>query len=170
MAFKKPIIRPVLDIPLTTLERVLITLGIIAVIICFGIAMQSWPELPDSIPQHFNAAGQVDGWGDKYSLLTLPVLGLLLFALIIILGRFPHTYNYPVKITKENAPIQYQMGRTLLIWFGACIPWLFVYIVWTMVQTALGLKNGLNIWLMSTTILLCCAPLVIYLYEAHKYK
>ena len=35
-----------------------------------------YPELPERIPIHFNAAGEVDGWGKKGMIWTLPLIGL----------------------------------------------------------------------------------------------
>ena len=63
----------------------------------------TWPVAPDRIPTHWNAAGEVDGWGTRFTGLLLPplfALGLylvFLFAPRVDPGRanyasFPDTY------------------------------------------------------------------------------
>ncbi len=38
-----------------------------------------WRYMPEEIPTHFNAAGQIDGWGPKSSILLLPIVGAVMF-------------------------------------------------------------------------------------------
>lgn len=38
-----------------------------------------WGRLPDQIPGHYNGAGEIDRWGDKWELLLLPVFGVLMY-------------------------------------------------------------------------------------------
>lgn len=44
-----------------------------------------WPTLPEIVPMHWNAAGQVDGWGPKWQLLLLGP-GLITATLLIFLA------------------------------------------------------------------------------------
>ncbi len=41
----------------------------------------SWRAMPDRIPTHFGAAGQIDGWGPKSTVLILPILGVIVFCI-----------------------------------------------------------------------------------------
>lgn len=34
-----------------------------------------WQRIPERIPPHFNGAGQIDAWGEKSTVLILPILG-----------------------------------------------------------------------------------------------
>ena len=38
-----------------------------------------WGCLPEQIPGHYNGAGEIDRWGDKWELLLLPVFGTILY-------------------------------------------------------------------------------------------
>ena len=54
----------------------------------FALAAWSWPRLPDRIPIHWNIAGEVDGYGGKFTgllLLPLIVLGLYLMMRLVYL-------------------------------------------------------------------------------------
>ena len=59
---------------LIVLTAVIILLPIIA-----GLIM--WNDLPEQIPTHWNAVGEVDGWSGK----TFAVFGLPLFILLTVL-------------------------------------------------------------------------------------
>lgn len=50
--------------------------------------IQHWlPRLPERVPAHWNAAGQVDGWMDKHQLFMPPLLlAGLAWALLLLLG------------------------------------------------------------------------------------
>lgn len=41
-----------------------------------------WGRMPEQIPTHFDAAGQIDGWGDRATALLLPIVGVLLFGML----------------------------------------------------------------------------------------
>lgn len=41
-----------------------------------------WGRLPDQIPGHYNGAGEIDRWGDKWELLILPVFGFFMYAVL----------------------------------------------------------------------------------------
>ena len=43
--------------------------------------------MPDVVPMHYNAAGEIDRWGSKYENLLLPLIVLLLALLVTLLIR-----------------------------------------------------------------------------------
>lgn len=104
------------------------------------IAITIWGFLaaPAIVPTHFNAPGQPDNYGGKASLILLPIIGIVLFILIAVLARYPHTYNFPWPITEENAPRQYLLARTFLRWLSLILCWLFAVLQWGIIQSALS--------------------------------
>ena len=46
-----------------------------------------WESLPDTVPTHFNAQGEPDGWGSKATLIWLPMV--LIFPTYILLELVP---------------------------------------------------------------------------------
>ena len=48
----------------------------------FSLCMYYYPILPDTIPTHFNAKMEADGWGPKIMIWMLPVIGLLTFLIV----------------------------------------------------------------------------------------
>lgn len=69
--------------------------------------LSKYSQLPDIIPTHYNLAGEVDDTGSKSSLFLLPSITTVLYIGLTILNRYPHIFNYPGKITPENAYRQY---------------------------------------------------------------
>lgn len=71
-------------------------------LLCWGLSglglvltLALLPALPDRVPLHWNAAGQVDGWGTRLSALLLPVTTLGLNALFLVLPAIdPKRKNY----------------------------------------------------------------------------
>jgi uncharacterized membrane protein len=109
------------------------------------LALQ-WPKLPDVVPRHFDIAGRPDAWGSKRSLLQLPVVTFILYVLLTVGERFPNHFNYPWRITQENAQTQYRLARRLVISLKALIVWTFFFILWRALETAVGQRGGLGPW------------------------
>ena len=154
--------RPVLQLPLTPTEYGLEVFAVLGLLFGAVAASVYWTRLPESIPTHFGAAGQPDAWGAKWNLLLMPVVALAMYALLTILSRFPHIYNYPVRITEENAERQYRIARSLMYWMKAEIVWLFTYIEWQSIQTALGRSSGLGVLMTPVTLVILFATAVVH--------
>ena len=48
---------------------------------------------------------------DKVTIWIMPAVAAIIFAVLTAVSRYPHTFNYPVRITSENARRQYLLGR-----------------------------------------------------------
>jgi uncharacterized membrane protein len=130
--------------------------------------IQYWPELPATIPSHFDFNGEVDAWSNKSSLYMLLGMNVFLYLLMTIIRRFPHTFNYPVKITEKNAKKQYQLATLYLAVLKAELVWLFVYLQWQIIQVALGSNSALGPWFLTVVILSLTVPLIVYIIIARK--
>ena len=62
-------------------DRALLAVGLLALAGSALFLALSWRAMPDQIPTHFDAAGQIDGWGPKSTALILPILGVLMFGM-----------------------------------------------------------------------------------------
>jgi uncharacterized membrane protein len=160
--------RPVIDLPITSIEIIIEVIGIMAIFIMFLILNKYWLLLPDIIPTHFGISGKPDGWGGRESLFFLPVLGTFMYTGMWFLSKYPHIYNYTVTITEENAPFQYLMGRKIINWLRTFVVVLFGYIEWGSIQAALGKSSGLGPWFIAAVILFLSGPIIYYLMKASK--
>ena len=136
---QRPHIRP----PITLGEVVAILVTIAGLLFTLIPLALYYPSLPNTIPSHFTISGQVDAYGPKMVLWIFPAVGLFITVLFQFLCHFPWAFNFPVRITAENAARQYVRGRLLLRWVNATV-WLFAIIQWQALQAARGASQGLG--------------------------
>ena len=80
------------------LKVLIITSIIILLPILAGVFL--WDQLPEQIPAHWNASGEVDGWSSKpFTVFGMPLI-LLAFQWLCVLGTStdPKKANHPQKI------------------------------------------------------------------------
>lgn len=58
-----------------------------ALLLVLGMAAAIYPELPARVPVHWNAAGEIDGWGERHALLVHSLFMLGSIALWVLLPR-----------------------------------------------------------------------------------
>lgn len=162
--------RPVLQLPLTNCEKIFEILSIIGVILNLILPIAMWDTLPERIPTHFGASGIPDSWGGKGSLAFLPIGVILMYMLLSVVSRYPHTFNYPWRITEENAKVQYLNARKLIVFLKTEIIWSFTYIQWMTIQVALGKSSGLGNMFLCICLLIIFGTIGVYFYKARKHK
>lgn len=160
--------RPKIKVPKNQWDYLIEAIGFAAVFFMLIYPGVHYGGLPQEIPIHFDANGQPDNYGDKSTIWTLPTVGVILFLGMQLLNRFPHIFNYPIKITPKNAADQYRKAARLLRTVNSIVAIVFAYILFSSVQTALGNQSGLGgsfIWIF---VLLMISPLAIYLLTLKK--
>ena len=73
-----------------------------------------WSSLPEKLPGHYNFAGEIDRWGSRGELLSVPVVMLVLCILLSVVERFPNIWNTGVEVTEQNRERVYTLIRHLL--------------------------------------------------------
>lgn len=121
-------------------------------------------SLPDSLPMHYNAAGEVDGWGGKGIIFILPAISVAVYVGLSVLSRYPNRYNYPVAVTAENKQQLYLLGVRLVRCVKLFTLALFAYISLN-VAGVFGDNTSLNSLVM---VLLICALMSSVLYFSIK--
>lgn len=129
--------RPVLNLPRSPSEKLLEGIGLIGLLVCVGLFIYFWPKLPPTIPTHFDIQGRVNDWGSKSVFVIFPMMSAMMYFVMLIVSKFPHTFNYPWPITETNAAVQYRLARAMLSWVKACAIWLMAVLAWITAQTAL---------------------------------
>ena len=96
----------------TSIERSLDIASLILLIITFVYIIIKWTALPDSIPMTFDTSG-VSQWGDKKSILGLPLIGLLAFSVFSLVEKFPDNINLRI-YKSENRETEVQYNRLIV--------------------------------------------------------
>lgn len=76
--------------------------------------LTNFSDMPEVIPQHYNAYGKADGFGSKSNLFILAGIASILNIGLSVLKKYPHRFNYPIEITKENEIRQYAIATRML--------------------------------------------------------
>lgn len=135
--------RPKLSIPKTRFELFFdgITIVLFALSVVYLVSV--WGILPEEVPAHYNALGEVDRWGKKWEMIIIPVIAAVMWISMTVLEKYPHVYNY-MNLTKENIRAQYKNARLMLHVLKNIIVLLFSYITWKDIQVAFDHSESLG--------------------------
>jgi uncharacterized membrane protein len=155
--------RPKIEIESTLVDKTIEALGWLALTILWALPILNYNILPQTIPTHFNAVGNIDAYGSKMTIFLLPLIGSVIFITLTIVNRFAHVFNYPVKITTENAKIQYTVAVRMMRYLKLSLVIIFTFIsVWT-INAAKGTAHGMGIWMLPLILILIFAPMVYFI-------
>jgi len=94
-----------------------IILNIACIVLLLGIVIYllvMWSSIPDQVPGHFNASGEVTRWDNKGSLIVMPVIAGVLYIGMTILEQFPKVWNTGVRVTQENMFRVYRIVKSMI--------------------------------------------------------
>jgi len=115
-------------------------LGMIALAFVAGLVL--WPQLPDPMPSHWNAAGEVDGYMPRFwGLFLMPVLSMGVFLLFLAIPRIdPLKANIAQFIGAYNWLMVLLVGYLLYI-YALTLLWALGYQfnMLTLMMPAMGL-------------------------------
>jgi len=136
--------RPKLKMSLTHYDKILIVFTMLGLILLIALPAFYYNKLPETIPIHFGLDGQPDSYGQKATIWVLTIIGVMTFSLLSVITKFPHTFNYTVKITEANAKTQYKIAIQMLHTLNAICTLGFAYISYVIIQNGLGNTKGLG--------------------------
>lgn len=154
--------QPRLELPTTRQQQLLFGLATACLILMFVVASLNYARLPEMIPIHFGVSGKPDNFGHKRWIWFIPGLSLLMHLGLTRLNRIPHTFNYPVQISENNAAVQYQLARTMMAGVNLVVMILMLVIVWATIQVATGGASRLALYLVVPALLMLIVPMIIY--------
>ncbi|PLS17614.1 hypothetical protein CVD28_11515 [Bacillus sp. M6-12] len=130
----------------------------------------NWNGLPDEVPAHYNALGEVDRWGSKMELFILPIVGAFIALLMQLFEKIPESHNYSERLSKENAKEFYLISRKLVNQLKNICLIIFALILIESVSIALGIGNGFGVWFLPMVILSALIPIVLGIIKQKKIR
>jgi len=157
--------RPKIRIQADRFDYLLEALTLIGLIGLLIITAINYGSLPESIPKHFDWQGNPDSYGSKNTIWFLPILGILLYFGLTILSRYPHTFNYSVQVTNDNAERIYKKGIITIRIIKLMIVSTFVYFNLKMISIASGqLEKLSSLFLLVILVLFIVIPVITYIW------
>lgn len=127
-----------------------------------------WNALPSDIPVHFNAIGTPDRFGEKSNIFLLPIISLALMGMF----RFINKQTIQINPHKYGAKNKEQLGitRLFLVEIQLFISLLFLYLLFTSLQVAVGNYEKLPSTFLFLTFLGFLVLFILYFYRLSKLK
>lgn len=160
--------RPKIKLKLNTPDKVLEILSWTSIILIWVFTITYYKNLPETIPIHYNGAGEADRFGKKSNILSLPLISTVIFIGITILNKFPYVFNYPTNLTTDNALRHYENATRYLRYLKFIIVIIFGIVVFQTIQNPNGQSDGLGIWFLPMTIGLILIPLIYLVIKSFK--
>ena len=154
--------RPQIIIKLTRVDKALETLYLIILILLWVATIAGFSELPEQIPSHFNAAGEADDYSNRISIFMLPVVASIIYTGITLLNRYPHLFNYPAKVTVENARHLYTSATRFFRIIKLTVVIIFSAIVLLTYKAVFTKSEGIGAWFLPAILALILVPVLIY--------
>jgi uncharacterized membrane protein len=155
--------RPRIQIQQTSIDRWLDAISYLLLTFLVAYPVYLYSSLPEPAAVHADISRRLSSYKSKEIILILPTLGVFLFIMFTILLRYPHLYNYPEKITAENALGAYTGGirfmRIMRIW----VLFIFILIVRGSMGIALNRQDDFLKWILPI-VFLFTAMLIIYVF------
>lgn len=161
-------VRPKLNIPRTKSERIWDLIGYACFIGSILLLVFVWNKLPQEVPAHYNALGEVDRWGSKMELFILPGIGIFLAITMQLLEKFPEAHNYPARLNESNAEQFYLLSRKILNQIKNMCLFIFAIILVESISVAMGWSFGLSKYFLPILLIGTLIPIVIGVLKMRK--
>ena len=116
-----------------------------------------WNRLPERVPMHYNAAGEIDSYGRRWTVWIVPVCTVLMYQLLYLVERHPRWWNTSVTITRENSGRVYATLKNMLVSLKFIVILLFTYMS---IGTIKG--SGIGKWFLPVSMTLTFAPMIVF--------
>ncbi|RUL56899.1 DUF1648 domain-containing protein [Lysinibacillus antri] len=166
----KLLYRPILKLPKTKVEKIMDAMGLGIFLLAILFLIVNWGNIPEEVPGHFNATGEVDRWGSKVEVIILPIIGTFLFMLMSAFEKAPHMHNYPKRINETNAYQFYtQSTRLLNVVKNLCLV-MFAFLIVQIVRVSLGDIQSLGLLFLPVFLIILFGVMISGIYKQSKIK
>lgn len=132
--------------------------------LCIGIQagvvlylLSIWKSLPDSVPMHYNAIGEADSYGGKWTVWITPAGMLLMYQFLALVERHPDWWNTAVTITRGNCEKVYGMLKNMIVSVKLIVMLIFGYL-----SICVGFGEKLGGWFLPVSLILTFGCIIIF--------
>ena len=121
------------------------------------LTLINYPDLPDSIPSHFNFRGLPDRWASKSELIVYPAASIFVYMLIssisvamAVVKDPKRLINLPARMKDSLSVAQAERLRIILVrcllTLKMAVIGMMTYLLYGNLEVALGRAEGLGYW------------------------
>ena len=158
--------RPKVSHKLTPLEMAVEAGALIGIVANMLLFVYYWPKLPDVAAAGIGNTGL--SRSAMFSFVTLMPMVIYLGA--TVMGFFPRWYQYPVKITPENAAREYGLAANMLRVVKAEVVICMLIVEWVLINIGMGQDMTLSPPFMILFLGLLALTILFFIYEMQKQK
>lgn len=125
----------------------------------------AWAVIPQEIPGHYNAMGQIDRITGKGSLIAIYIITWIMYIGISTVERFPQIWNTGVAVTEGNKGRVYRVLKDMLKTSKLIVVLVFSYLT---INTANAIP--LSPWFIPVFLILIFGSLIIFAIKLVKNK
>lgn len=143
-----------------------VVINLICLLLLSGVVAYlaiNWSNIPDKIPGHYNAMGEVNRWGNKGELLILPIIGWIMYIGITVLEHFPQVWNTGVTITEDNKTRIYRILKSMIGTIKLLVVGVFMFLT---VNSAMS--KALPAWFLPVFLVLIFGSILFFLIKLTK--
>jgi uncharacterized membrane protein len=133
------------SLPMGRMDKLLELIGIFALVFLIGMPLLFYTDLPDSIPRHFGFDGEPDKFGSKSVIWWVTGIGVAMYTALFVLERSLRKHKKQ-KVSDESS--NFEGHRLIMIqwlqFIRLFITCLFAYIIYIVLNTAMGHVAGFN--------------------------
>ena len=95
------------------IDYILLGLAVLCFLGMLIFVIVKYPSLPDTLPSHFNARGEIDGWSAKAAAAFFPpIVGFIMLVIIVPVSFFPKLWNNTQNLPAYKLPRVIRSTRT----------------------------------------------------------
>lgn len=127
------------------LHRISLLIGALTIL----LPIIFWSKIPDEIPMHYNATGEVDNWSDKSSLILL-FLAVVMLMGVMSIAVYVVKMNMESKHSKEAEKSTMRIAYPIVVIMNLVVQVMFAYITFCSVTSRTLGSMFLPIFLIAT--------------------
>ena len=159
---------PKIKVKPTLFTTIIEIINYFSLILFWVITSLVYKHLPNKIPTHYNGFGEVDAYGDKTTIFLLPLIATVLFLIVSISAKNPHTFKYSITITEQNAEAQYKNAMRFMQLIKLFMLLVFIFIDYKTIQIAFNESENLGVWFLPTLIFIVLTIICYSIIQSKK--
>lgn len=122
------------------------------------------------VPTHYDALGRVDGYGNRSDLWTPALVAAVFYVILTVIERFYRSFNFPVRVTENNAEALYRLGVRLVRSLKPLSIVIMAYMNTSSLVVAMGWGAGLNGLVMAVLVIAMFALIAYFMAKMYKQR